>query len=128
MVTVVNAQVSAVDPRTTLSADIQPEITLPKSAIIGLIPRDDNSLKAASQQLLPRMQRVIIYTGPFMVRAHFRLAGEMPLRNLLGGTPGEMLAVTEAEIYPVQAEISFQPRKPAVMILSKSWIRLYHAA
>ena len=127
-VTLNKAQVTALNPNTPLPAEIQAEVTVPKSAIVGVIPRDEKSIRAASTQMLPRLARAIIYAGPFVLRATFRLAGEMPLRNLFGGTPGDMLAVSDAEIHPVRAEANYQPQKTPALILSKSWVQLYYSA
>ena len=127
-VTLVKAQVTALDPHTPLSTEIQAEVTVPKSAIIGLIPRDEKSQRAASTQMLPRLERAIIYAGPFVLRACFRLAGEMPLRNLFGGTPGEMLVVSDADIHPVRPDANFPPQKTPALILSKSRVQVYYPA
>ena len=128
VVTLTQAQVTALNPRFPMPAGIQAEVTVSKSAIVGIIPRDDKSLRSLSTAMLPRLERAIIYAGPFVLRAHFRLPGEMPMRNLLSGTPGDMLAVSEADINPVQAETNFQPQKTPALVLSKSRIQLYYPA
>jgi hypothetical protein len=127
-VTLVKAQVIALDPHTPLSTEIQREVTVPKSAIIGLIPRDEKSQRAITTQILPRQERAIIYAGPYVLRACFRLAGEMPLRNLFGGTPGDMLVVSDADIHPVRPDANFPPQKAPAVILSKSRIQVYYPA
>jgi hypothetical protein len=101
---------------------------MPKSSIIGIVPRDEHSLRAASTAMLPRLERAIIYAGPYVLRACFRLAGEMPLRNLFGGTPGDMLVVSEAEIHALRTEANFQTQKTPALVLSKSRIHLYYPA
>jgi hypothetical protein len=128
MISLNKAQVTALDPHSPLSTEIQSEVIVPKSAIIGLIPRDEKSVRAASTQMLPRLERAIIYAGPFVLRACFRLAGEMPLRNLFGGTPGDMLVVSDADIHSVRADANFQPYKAPALILSKSRVQLYYPA
>jgi hypothetical protein len=127
-VTLVKAQVTALDPHTPLSTETQPEVTVPKTAIIGIIPRDDKSQRAVATQMLPRLERAIIYAGPFVLRACFRLGGEMPLRNLFGGTPGDMLVVTDADIHPVRPDANFPPQKTPALILSKSRVHAYYPA
>ena len=127
-VTLVKAQVTALDPHAPLSSEVQAEVTVPKSAIIGLIPRDEKSQRAASTQMLPRLERAIIYAGPFVLRACFRLAGEMPLRNLFGGTPGDMLVVSDADIHPVRPDANFPPQKTPALILSKNRVQVYYPA
>jgi hypothetical protein len=127
-VAVVKAQVTALNPNTPLPVEIQAEVTLPKSCIVGVIPRDEKSQRSASTQMLPRLERAIIYAGPYLLRASFRLAGEMPLRNLFGGTPGDMLVVSDAEIHPVRADANFQPQKTPALVLSKSHVQLYYGS
>ena len=65
-----------------------PEITIPKTAIVALIPRDDASAKSAAMQMPPNSQRAMIYAGPYLIRAAFRLAGDMPMRTLFGASTG----------------------------------------
>jgi hypothetical protein len=125
-VTLNKAHVTALDPHAPLSTEIQPEVTVPKSTIIAIIPRDDRSQRAAATQMLPRMERAIIYAGPFVLRACFRLAGEMPLRNLFGGTPGDMLVVSDADIHPARSDAAFPPQKTPALILSKSRVQVYY--
>ncbi len=125
-ITLSKALMTALDPHAPQTPELQGEITVPKSAIIGLIPRDENSQRAIAAQMFPRQERAVIYAGPFVVRACFRPAGEMPLRNLLGGTPGEMLVVSDADIHAARPDANFAPQKTPALILSKSRIQLYH--
>ncbi len=127
-VTLSQAQVAALDSPVELSAEARTEVTIPKSAIIGLIPLDDQSLRSASTQMHPRQERAIIYAGPFRVQACFRLAGEMPLRYLFGSAPGDMLVVSDAEICLTRPNSNFPPLKAPVFIISKSKITLYYPA
>ena len=127
-ITLVKAQVTALDPHAPQSPEFQPEVTVPKSAIIGVIPRDEKSQRAITTQILPRQERAIIYAGPFVLRACFRLAGEMPLRNLIGGTPGDMLVVSDADIHSARPDANFPPQKALSLILSKSRIQVYYPA
>ncbi len=101
---------------------------MPKSAIIGLIPSDEKSQRAITTQMLPRQEQAVIYAGPFVIRACFRPAGEMPLRNLIGGTPGDMLVVSDADIRAARPDANFPPQKAPALILSKSRIQAYYPA
>ncbi len=42
-ITLSKAQVTALDPHTPQTPEIQSEVTVPKSAIIGLVPRDEKA-------------------------------------------------------------------------------------
>lgn len=127
-VTLTQAQVVALDSPVALSAEARTEVTIPKSAIVGVVPLDDQSLRSASTQMHPRQERAMIYAGPFVLQASFRLAGEMPMQYLYGTAPGDMLVVSDAEICLTRPNASFQPVKAPVFIISKSHITLYYPA
>jgi len=127
-ITLNQAQVTALDPHTSLSAEIRAEVTVPKSRIVGVIPRDDAGLRSTSVQMLPRVEWAIIHAGPFVLRACFRLAGEMPLRMLFGGVPADMLVVSDAEIRTLRPETNFQPLKTPALVISKSQVHAYYSA
>ena len=127
-VTLNKAQVIALDSPVELSAEARTEVTIPKCAIVGIVPLDDASLRSASTQIHPRKERAIIYAGPFVVQAYFRLAGEAPLQYLYGSAPGDMLVVSDAEICLTRPNTNFPPLKAPVFLLSKSQITLYYPA
>ena len=127
-ITLAKAQVTALHPHTAQSPEFQSEVTMPRSAVIGVIPQDEKGQRAATTQILPRQERAVIYAGPFVLRACFRPAGEMPLRHLFGGTPGDMLVVSDADIQLARPDANFPPQKAPIVILSKSRIQLYYPA
>ena len=80
------------------ASETLPEMTIPKTAIVALIPRDEASARSAAMQMPPGSQRAVIYAGPYLIRAAFRLAGDMHMRILFGASTGAMLAVSEAAV------------------------------
>jgi hypothetical protein len=126
MVSLSPAQVVALDPRMPVASEAVPEITIPKAAIVAVIPRDEPSLRSILLQMPPNAERALIYAGSYWLRASFRLPGSMPLRNLFGATTGDMLAVSDVEIRSARVDTNFQAEKAAAAVVSKRWVQLYH--
>jgi hypothetical protein len=105
-----------------------PEITIPKTAIIALLPRDEASARSAAMQMPPNSQRALIYAGPYLLRAAFRLAGDMHMRTLFGASAGAMLAVSDAAIQCPRLGGAFPELTAPVIILNKSAVQAYHPA
>lgn len=105
-----------------------PEIIVPKATMIALIPQNDAATRSAVQQMPPRAERALIYAGPYVIRGAFRLMGDMPLWNLFNAFPGDMLAVSDAEIDCQLPGVRFPETKPVLMILNKMRVQLYHPA
>ena len=103
-----------------------PEIIVPKSTMIAIIPKNDAAVRSAGIQLPPRTERALIYAGPFLIRGSFRLMGDMPLRNLFNALSGDMLAVSDAEIHCQLPGVRFPDTKPTLMVLNKTRVQLYH--
>lgn len=105
-----------------------PEITVPKTAIIALIPRDEASARSAAAQMPSNSQRAVIYAGPYLLRAAFRLPGDMHMRVLFGASAGAMLAVSEAAITCLKAGSVFPEQTTPVVIINKNCVQAYHPA
>lgn len=105
-----------------------PEITIPKTAIIALIPYDEASTRSAAAQMPGSSQRAVIYAGPYLLRAAFRLASEMHMRILFGASAGVMLAVSEATITCLKAGSTFPEQTAQVVIVNKNCVQAYHPA
>jgi hypothetical protein len=110
------------------ASDTLPEITIPKTAIVALIPRDEASAKSAALQMPPTSQRAVIYAGPYLIRAAFRLAGDMHMRTLFGASTGTMLAVSEASVLCLKPGGALPEQNAPVIILNKAAVQAYHSA
>lgn len=124
--TLVQAQLRPIEAPAAHAA--LPEITVPKTAIIALVPRDEASARSAAAQMPPGSQRAAIYAGPYFIRAAFRLAGDMPMRTLFGASAGVMLAVSEATIQCPRLGGAFPEQTAPVIIINKSCVQAYHPA
>lgn len=105
-----------------------PEITIPKTAIVALVPRDEASARSAALQMPPNSQRAMIYAGPYLIRAAFRLAGDMPMRTLFGASTGTMIAVSDATVLCVKPGGALPEQNAPAIILNKSAVQGYHPA
>ncbi len=124
--TLVQAQLRALEAQ---AANVTlPEITIPKAAIIALIPRDEASTRSAAAQMPSNSQRAVIYAGPYLLRAAFRLAGDMHMRVLFGASAGVMLAVSEATITCLKSGNAFPEQTAPVVIINKNCVQAYHPA
>jgi hypothetical protein len=108
------------------ASETLPEITIPKTAVIVLIPRDEASARSASAQMPPGSQRAAIYAGPYLIRAAFRLAGDMHMRTLFGASTGAMLAVSEATLTGLKPGSGLSEQTAPVIILNKNGVQAYH--
>jgi hypothetical protein len=122
--TLTQAQLRAVTGQS--ASDTLAEITIPKIAIIALIPRDEVSARSAAAQMPPGSQRAVIYAGPYLIRAAFRLAGDMHMRTLFGASTGAMLAISDAIISCLKPDNSLPEQTAPVIILNKSGVQAYH--
>jgi hypothetical protein len=123
-----NAQLQALGPQAAVLSAAPTEVTLPKVSLIALIPRDEAGMRSAAMQMPNRAERVILYAGPYVLRAAFMLAGEMPLRNFFGAGGGTLVAVTEAEVACQTPGAKFAPLKAPILVLNKAQVQLYHPA
>ena len=124
--TLTQAQLRAITESS--ASETLPEITIPKTAIIALIPRDEASARSAAAHMPPGSQRAVIYAGSYLIRAAFRLAGDMPLRILFGASTGTMVAVSEAAILCLKPDSAFPEQTAPVIILNKNSVQVYHPA
>ena len=124
--TLTQAQLRAITGQS--ASETLPEISIPKTAIVALIPRDEASARSAAAQMPPGSQRAVIYAGPYLIRAAFRLAGDMHMRTLFGASTGSMLAVSEAAITCLKPGSAFPEQTAPVIILNKNVVQVYHPA
>jgi hypothetical protein len=122
--TLTQAQLRAIAGQSV--SDTLPEITIPKAAIVALIPRDEASARSAMMQMPPTSQRAMIYAGPYLIRAAFRLAGDMHMRTLFGASAGTMLAVSDAAVLCLKPGSALPEQTAPVIVLNKNAVQTYH--
>jgi hypothetical protein len=110
----------------SLAADSAPEVILPKTALLALMPREEAGLRSASQQLPPQGHRAALTVGPFLIRATVRVPGDIPLRNLYNTASGLMVALTDADIHCQVPGTKFPDLKAGVLLVNKTLVQFYH--
>jgi len=127
-ITLTGVQLQAVGAQAAIVNPAPAEITIPKTALIAFIPRDEPGMRSATQQMPNRPAPAVIYAGPYLIRAAFMLPGDMPLRNFFGTAGGTLVAVTQAEITCQVPGAKFTPLKAQIVVLNKALVQMYHPA
>ena len=127
-ITLTGVQLQAVGAQAAIVNPAPAEITIPKTALIAFIPRDEPGMRSATQQMPNRPTPAVIYAGPYLIRAAFMLPGDMPLRNFFGTAGGTLVAVTQAEITCQVPGAKFTPLKAQIVVLNKALVQMYHPA
>ncbi len=102
------------------------DITILKTGILALLPRDEAAMRSAAALLPPKAQRVAIYAGPYFVQAAFRLTEGMALHALFSASSGDFMAVSEAEFRCLRPGAALQLQPAPLAILNKKGIQLFH--
>jgi hypothetical protein len=110
----------------SLAAESAPEVILPKTMLVALMPRDEAGQRSALLQLPPQGHRAALTAGPFLIRAALRVPGDIPLRNLYNTASGLMVAVTDAEIHCQLPGTKFPDVKASVLLVNKALVQFYH--
>ncbi len=126
MLTLTQAQVTALDPKVITPTEVLPQISVPRTSVIVLMPQDELSAKAVLAQLPPRTERATIYAGPYWLRGAFRPIGDMPLHNLFPASAGDMLVVSDVEVKCVRVDAKFQSQRADGAIVNKTRVQLFH--
>lgn len=124
--TISSAKLRTLHPQAALASHEAAELTLPKSSIILLVPRDDPGKQAAARQLPARLEGSVVYAGPFVIQGKLPLAGDMPQRNLLNTGAGSMIVMVQAQITCQVPGTPFPPMQAEILLLNRSLIQLYH--
>jgi hypothetical protein len=116
--------ITPLDADNPLDSFAMQELTLSVARIsfISLLNEEDRRAIA----LLPNKQYIIAYMPRFVLRAEFRLGGDMRPRDMLDTFSNNFLAVGNATIYPLFApKIAFSLEFP-LLLINKRHILSYH--
>ena len=121
-----NVQLLALGAQATHFRQPLLEVTIPKTSLILLIPRDAAGIRSALMQIPERLERATIHTGPYLVRGAFHLPGNMPLHHLFNVGGGDMLPLTEVEVKCQLLGARITTLHAEVVVLNKAAVHLYH--
>jgi hypothetical protein len=81
-----------------------------------------------SIRTLPRRELLVAYTPVAVCRAYFHMTAEANVENFLGVVSGELLPVTDANVFPLREYSAPFPRQPGLILIGRSHLQFYHAA
>jgi hypothetical protein len=118
------AVVTPLEASSPLASFVMPEMTLSVAKInfISLLDEEDRQLIS----LLSNKQYIIAYMPRFVLRAGFRLGGDMSPRDMLDTFTSAFLPVTEATIFPLFAPKTNLKLEHPLLLVNKNQILSYH--
>lgn len=125
-VTVSRCRLSGLNPQVVVPPEV-PEITVPKSNLIGVIPKDEAAAKSAMMNLPAAAKRATFYAGPYLVQATVRIISENAFSNFFSAGGGNLFTVTDATVKCVWPGTKFVELKIPALILNRVLVQLYHA-
>lgn len=101
-----------------------PEMTLSVSGMsfVALTSEEDRK----SIALMPNKQYIIAYTSRFVLRAEFRMGGDMNPRDMMDTFTNNFLPVRDATLFPLFAPKSALSLKHPLLLVNKKQIISYH--
>jgi len=80
-----------------------------------------------SIRTLARRELLVAYTPLAVCRGYFHMPAEANVNDFLGVTPGDLLPVTEASVFPLIELPDPFPAKADLLLVGRAYIQLYHA-
>ncbi len=80
----------------------------------------------ASIRLIVRRELLVAYTPLAVCRGYFHMAAEASVRDFLAITPGDLLPITEAHVFPLIELPAPFPTKADLLLASRFHLQLYH--
>jgi hypothetical protein len=80
----------------------------------------------ATIRTLKIIERLIVYTPDFVIRANFHLGGEMRVRDLFDALTGRFVPTTQAQIFPLFTPKATITPTAEMLLINKRFISLYH--
>jgi hypothetical protein len=81
-----------------------------------------------SIRTLPHRVLLVAYTPVAVCRAYFHLTAETNVENFLGVVGGELLPVTDANVFPLREYPAPFPRQAKLILIGRSHLQFYHSA
>jgi len=114
---------------------IQGAVRKPIRYTEGVLKVDDmllvyptSSADQAAIQLMPRLERAILYAGGFVVHGNVSMGGDMTLVTVMEGITKRFLTLTDVSIFPLFPANVTIPDVMPLALLNRSKIYQLHAA
>jgi len=125
-VTLGRCRLSALNPQAVVPVEVA-EITVPKSNIIAVVPRDEAGNRSALLNLPAASKRATLYAGPFVIQATIRVISENAFSNFFSAGGGNLFIVTDATVRSVSPSAKFAEVKVPALAVNRQLVQLYHA-
>jgi hypothetical protein len=117
------AALDATNAVETFRAD---ELIVAKDDIIAI--RLLHPVTQTSVQLLPRRERLLVFTSRFVVQADFHCGPDTRVGDLFEATPGRWAPASDAQVYPLAHFRCPVFSEARLLLINKRHIRMYHSA
>jgi hypothetical protein len=121
-----DVQLAALTPGSPLTTISRPHVVVRKPQIVFLYFTSAET--RASIRTLVRRELLVAYTPTAVCRGHFHMSAEANVRDFLGVTPGDLLPVTEARIFPLTKLPAPFPAEADLVMLGRAHLHFYHTA
>ena len=125
VVTIRGVTAAALEEGNTVESFRAEELIVAKDDIIAV--RVLQPVTQATVQLLPRRERLLVFTPCLVVQGDFHCGPDTRVGDLFEATPGRWAPASDARVYPL-----FRLRLPLfheahLLLVNKRHIRMYHA-
>jgi hypothetical protein len=125
VVSVHDVSAVALEAKNSVEAFRADELIVAKDDIIAI--RLLHPVTQGTVQLLPRRERLLVFTSRLVVQAYFHCGPDTRVGDLFEATPGRWAPASEAQVYPLTPlRIPVFAEAP-LLLLNKRHIRMYHA-
>jgi hypothetical protein len=126
ILTLKNAQAEALDSACLVDAFQAEELIVTKNDIIAVRLRE--AVSQATVHLLPRRERLLVFTPRFVVQAAFHCGPDTRVGDFFEATPGRWAISSEARLYPLRPSKHPVFGAAPLLLLNKRHIHFYQAA
>lgn len=124
IITMRDVSASALDAGMSVETFRAEELMVSKDDIIAI--NLVNPVSQTTVQLLPKRERLLVFTPRLVVQADFHCGPDTRANDLFEATPGRWAPASDAQIYPLA-----RPRVPIfstsrLLLVNKRHVRMYH--
>jgi len=121
-----HVRLTSLTPGSPLKPISRSHVVIRKSEIIFLYLTSAET--RASIHTLARHELLVAYTLVAVCRGHFHMPAEANMNNFLGVTPGTLLPVTKAHVFPLIELPDPFPAEADLLLVGRTHLQLYHPA
>jgi len=121
-----DARLTPLTPNSRLRSIVHPRLTLRKHQVALLYFTSPET--RASIRPLVRRELLVAYTPVAVCRGYFHMSAEASLHEFLDVTPGDLLPVAEARIFPLINLPAPFPSEADIILVGRDYVQFYHPA